>query len=222
MLVGAGLKSGSDGFELGGVRLGREPLGKLHLDLGQPLVELGIADGPCFELGDCRRSSASDRACSSRAAVDPASSASTAGALECDQRFVKRDDLVWRDDVLDRAASASRRPSIAVGSTTAVRRARPRAPRSRPVTRGSSASSVSPRRSTRATSASDRRSRSGRQQVDLRVSQLQRRSPRSGRRDLRPASPSPRPGSRREPRARPGSRPPGLHQDARQVPLRRL
>ena len=81
MLVSACLEAGGKGFDLAGVRLGRKSLRELGLDPGEPLVELGIADGPRLQLADrsrCELLLLSDRACSSRAAVDPASSASTA------------------------------------------------------------------------------------------------------------------------------------------------
>ena len=98
------------------------------------------------------RSSASDRACSSRAAVDPASSASTAS--RCSNATSDSCSATTSSGVTmfsTRAASASSRPSTPPGRRPGDLRAPRRAPRSRPATPGARrASSVSPRLSRRA------------------------------------------------------------------------
>ena len=115
MLVGAGLEAGGESLDLAGVRLGREPLRELGLDPGEPLVELGIADGPRLQLHD-RRAQLGERP---RLLVEGRGRSGVLGQhgqplLERDQRLVQRDDLVRRDDVLD-PGSERAQPALDLG-----------------------------------------------------------------------------------------------------------
>ena len=119
VLVDACLQARGKGLHLAGIRLGRELLRELGLDPGEPLVELGIADGPRLELDD-RRSQLGERLCllleRPRLLVERRRRSGVLGEhrqplLECDQRLVQRDDLVGRDDVLD-AGRESVQPAL--------------------------------------------------------------------------------------------------------------
>ncbi len=105
-------EAGGECLDLVGIRLGREPLRELGLDPGEPLVELGIADGSRLELDD-RLSQLGERP---RLLVESRRRSGVLGQqsqplLERDQRVVQRDDLVRRDDVLD-PGSESAQPAF--------------------------------------------------------------------------------------------------------------
>ena len=109
VLINACLQARGKGLHLAGIRLGGKLLRKLGLDPGEPLVELGIADGPRLELDD-GRSQLGERQCllreRPRLLIQSRRRAGVLGEhrqplLECHQRLVQRDDLIGRDDVLD-------------------------------------------------------------------------------------------------------------------------
>ena len=112
VLVRPGLEAGAKGFDLAGVRLGRQPLRELGFDPGEPLVELGIADGPRLQLRH-RRAQLAERL---RLLIEGRGGSGILGQhgeplLEGHQRLVQRDDLIRGDDVLD-ASCESAQPTL--------------------------------------------------------------------------------------------------------------